>query len=108
MNRNYELVVILDPEMKAEEQEKLLAKIKKFIIDAEGEISTSKEWGKKELVFPIAKRGEGVFHLINLTASTTFIPSLRQKLTLEEKILRFLLVVEEPASAPPRGGATAR
>jgi len=95
MNRNYELVVILDPEMKAEEQEKLLAKIKKFIADAGGKISTSKEWGKKELAFPIAKSGAGVFHLLNLIASTTFIPSLRQKLKLEEKILRFLLVAEE-------------
>ncbi len=89
------MVVILDPELKAEEQEKLLTKIKKIITDLEGKISSTKEWGKKDFSYPIIKRKSGIFYILNLEAPSAGVTSLRQKLTLEEKILRYLLVVKE-------------
>lgn len=52
MNRSYELVVILEPEIKAEEQEKLLAKISKTITDLKGEFSGTKELGEKGASLP--------------------------------------------------------
>jgi len=105
MNRNYELVVILDPETKAEEQEKLLEKIKKQIADSEGKSSPVKELGKKELAYPIKKKREGVFYLLEFSAPAASLASLQPKLLLEEKVLRYLLVgkgeiVEEKKQAP--------
>lgn len=95
MNRTYELVVILEPEIKAEEQEKLLAKISKTITDLKGEFSGTKELGKKELAYPISKRKEGIFVEMKFSLPSNNTPSLRQKLQPEERILRYLLVVEE-------------
>lgn len=95
MKRVYELVLILDPELKAEEQKKLLEKVKKFISDAEGEISNSNELGKKDLAYPIKKSRTGVFYMFDLTAPAEKVPSLKQKIQLEEKILRYLLTVDE-------------
>jgi len=95
MDRNYELVVILDPELKTEEQEKLLSKIKKLISTGEGKISELKEWGKKELAYRIAKKTNGIFCLLFFSAPVASISSLKQKLQLEEKILRFLVVVAD-------------
>lgn len=99
MNRNYELVVILEPEIKAEEQEKLLAKIKKFVTEAEGRLSLTKEWGKKELAYPIAKKGMAIFYVYDLSLPTDKAPLIKKKLELEEKILRFLLVNKERRSS---------
>lgn len=95
MNRNYELVVILDPDVVAKEQEELLSKIKKIISDSEGQVIAVKDWGKKEFTYPISKRKAGLYHVINfsLPASTTL--SLKQKLSSEEGILRYLLIVDE-------------
>ncbi|PIV00873.1 30S ribosomal protein S6 [Candidatus Shapirobacteria bacterium CG03_land_8_20_14_0_80_39_12] len=95
MTKTYELVVILDPELKTEEQEKLLAKIKKIITDLEGKVSSTKEWGKKDLSYSIAKKKSGVFYILNIEIPPAGVVSLRQKLSLEEKILRYLLVVKE-------------
>lgn len=95
MINNYEMVVILDPEQKAEEQEKLATKIKKFITDAEGKLSSAKQWGKKQLEYPVKKRTTGLFYLFNFTAPTEKAASLKQKVQLEENVLRFLLVVSE-------------
>lgn len=95
MERKYDLVVILDPEIAAEEQEKLLSKIKKFISDAEGKVSGVKEWGKKQLAYQISKKETGLFVEINFSLPAQSAPSVRQKLQMEEKILRYLLVVGE-------------
>lgn len=94
MNRNYELVVILDPEVKAEEQEKLLAKIKKQITDSDGKASPVQEMGKKELAYPIKKRNAGNFYLVQFSAPAAAVSSLRQKMLLEERILRYLLIAK--------------
>jgi len=95
MNRNYELVVILDPELEVEGQEKLLEKIKQLVTEPEGEVAEIKKWGKKELAYPILKKRAGFFVEIKLSVPREAISSLKQKLQLEKKILRYLLVVEE-------------
>lgn len=92
MNRNYELVVILDPELKTEEQGRVLGKIEKAISDAEGKISQKKDWGTKELAYPIAKRRTGIFCWFLFSLPAEKISALKQKLVLEEKILRYLLI----------------
>lgn len=95
MNNNYELVVILNPELKAEEQEKLLSKVKKLITDAEGKILESKEWGQKDLSYSIAKKKTGIFHFFSFSLSSLKISSLKTKVSMEEKIIRFLLIKKE-------------
>lgn len=92
MNRNYELVVILDPELKDEEQEKLLEKIKKFISNFEGKISQEKKWGSKELAYPVFKRKTGIFYWFLFSLPSEKTSALKQKIVLEESVLRYLLV----------------
>ena len=100
MNKNYELVVILDPENSAEEQEKLLSKIKKVITDAEGKVSEAKEWGKKEFAYPIKKRRMGFFWLLTLDLPPEKVSPLRQKLSVEDKVLRYLMVNKQDKARP--------
>jgi len=94
MKRNYELVVIFEPEIKAEEKEELLKKIKK-IISKEDKIKEEKEWGRKELAYPIRKQRVGIFYWFSFSADPSLPLSLKKILSLEEKILRYLLVVKE-------------
>ena len=95
MERKYDLVVILDPEISAEEQEKLLTKVKKFISDLGGKLLKEKKWGKIELAYPISKKKAGFFVEFNFLLTPTKVPSLKQKMQVEEKLLRYLVVVGE-------------
>jgi len=98
MKRNYELVVILSSEIKAEEQEETVSRIKKIISNVKGELSSTKDWGKKEFAYPINKKTSGVYLLFEYEAEPQTVFSVKQKLQLEEKIIRYLLtVVEEKA-----------
>lgn len=93
MNRDYELVVILDPDIKAEAKEKLLSVITRTVTDSEGKILELKEWGKKELAYPIAKKTAGLFYLIQITSPSEKISSIKQKFQIDDSILRYLLVL---------------
>lgn len=85
----------MDPDLKAEEQEKLVNKIKQTISEVKGELNASKDWGKKQLAYPISKKTEGVFWLFEFSAPGQAIASIRQKLQTEEKIIRYLLTNRE-------------
>lgn len=90
---SYELVVIFRPEIDSEEKEKLLQSIKK-ILSPSGKIESEKEWGKKELAYPIEKQRMGFFYLLTFKAEPAQAANLSKKLNLEEKIIRYLLIRE--------------
>jgi len=95
MDCSYELVVVLDPELETEEQEKLLSKIEKLVSEAGGRTSESRLLGKKELAYPIAKKRTATFWVRQLNLSSEKVANFKQKLQLEEKILRFLMVADK-------------
>lgn len=98
MKHNYELVVVLDSEVKTEEQEELLTKIKKFITSSDSQIDSIAEWGKKELTFPIKKKTAGMYYLFNLSIEADKVAPLKQKLQNEDKVIRYLLTKVEEKS----------
>jgi len=93
MKSNYELVVVFEPEIKAEEKEKLLTGLKKTITE-KGKILKEEDWGKKELAYPIKKQRSGLFCWFSFEAESDLPQTLEKKTKLEEKIIRFLLTKE--------------
>ncbi len=90
--RQYELTLVLDPELTSENQKKVLAKIKKLITSFKGKAGKGEDWGKKTLAYPIKKKTSGVFHLFKLDLPGESVKGLDQKLRLEDNLIRFLLV----------------
>ena len=90
--RQYELTLVLDPELTSENQKKALAQIKKLITSFKGKANKVEDWGKKTLAYPIRKKTAGIFHLLKLDLPAESIKGLDQKLRLEDNLIRFLLV----------------
>ncbi len=91
MNK-YELTLVLNSDLTSENQKKVLAKIGKLITDFKGKAGKTKEWGKKQLAYPIKKKTVGIFQLMNIDLPPEAIKDLDQKLRLEDNLLRFLIV----------------
>lgn len=92
MMRKYELVVILTSEIKAEEQEETISRIKKIISNVKGGLISTNDWGKKEFAYPINKKTSGVYFLFEYQAEPQTVLLVKQKLQLEEKVVRYLLI----------------
>lgn len=93
--RDYELVLVIDPDLTGTDQKKLLSQVKKIIEELKGKVEKTDEWGKKELAYPIKKKNLGYYFLLEVKLPSDGPGKIEGKLKLEEKIIRYLLVKKE-------------
>lgn len=93
--RDYELVLVIDSDLTGADQKKELTKVKKIIEDLKGKVEKTDDWGKRELVYPIKKKNLGYYFLLVVKLPATAPVQIENKLKLEEKIIRYLLVRRE-------------
>ena len=90
--RDYELIVIISPEVAAEEIPVTLEKINRFIVERGGSISEVSEWGRRKLAYPIKNFMEGNYVLTHFQMEPRLTADLEANLGISEEILRHLLV----------------
>jgi len=90
--RDYELVVIISPEVTDEEFPVTLDKMNQFITDRGGSITEVNQWGRRKLAYPIGNFMEGNYVLTQFKMEPKQTAELEASLRLTEEILRHLLV----------------
>lgn len=90
--RDYELVVIISPEVTDEEFPVTLEKMNQFITDRGGSITEVNQWGRRKLAYPIGNFMEGNYVLTQFKIEPKQTAELEASLRLTEEILRHLLV----------------
>lgn len=94
--RKYELVVIVDAHASSEEKEALRKEAADIVTKAGGKVINSQVWIEKHrMSFPIKKRGDGTYYLINFEAEASAAAKIRTNLKLNEKVLRFEIMRAE-------------
>ncbi|QAY63960.1 30S ribosomal protein S6 [Xylanimonas allomyrinae] len=86
--RQYELMVILDPEV---EERTVAPSLEKYlsVISAEGgSVDKVDIWGRRRLAFDIKKKPEGIYAVVDFTASVATAKELDRQLGLNEAVLR--------------------
>jgi small subunit ribosomal protein S6 len=90
--RDYELVVIISPEVVDEEIPAAIDKISQFIIERGGAITEVNQWGRRKLAYPIRDFMEGNYVLTQFKMEPGLTAELEASLGISEEILRHLLV----------------
>jgi len=103
--RNYELTLVVDPELNTEDQKKLLGEIEKLITSLKGKVEEKNEWGKKELSYPIKRKTSGFYFHWQTQMPAERVAQLDQKIRRNAKIIRFLIVKSEKEAAAADGRA---
>ena len=93
--RDYELTVIIRPDLDAEKLEARINAISQFITDKGGAVSEIQKWGKRKLGYPIKKSLEGFYVLVKCQMKPASGKELEGNLRISEDILRHLLIVVE-------------
>jgi small subunit ribosomal protein S6 len=84
----YELMVILDPEIDERTVAPSLDKFLNVIRNDGGTIDNVDIWGRRRLAYEIAKKTEGIYAVVNLTANPSATVELDRQLGLSEAVLR--------------------
>jgi small subunit ribosomal protein S6 len=93
--REYELVLILDPEMEDEQVSATVDRMKQLVAARGGELTDVNPWGKRKLSYPIKSRSEGNYIVTHFRMEPSETAELEAALRLSEEVLRHLLVKTE-------------
>jgi len=93
--RDYELIVILNPEIGDDVIEGSIEKVQQSVTSRGGEIVEVKHWGRRRLAYPIKRHMEGNYVESQVRLDPDQIAALEANLRISEDVIRHLIVVKE-------------
>jgi small subunit ribosomal protein S6 len=91
MNRKYEVMFIVRPDMVEEELNKLISTLESSITSASGTTKTE-VWGKRRLAYRVGKFNDGIFVLMLIDSDGAAIHEVERRLRVTEPVIKFLTV----------------
>jgi len=86
--RQYELMVILDPEVEERTVAPSLEKYLSVISTEGGSVDKVDIWGRRRMAYEINKRSEGIYAVVDFTSTSDTAKELDRQLGLNEAVLR--------------------
>jgi len=93
--RQYELILILQPDMDEEANTGVIDRIKSLITDNGGEILKTDLWGSKQLAYEIQDYRDGYYVYMEVELKPEFGTELKQSLHYIEPVIRYMLTKKE-------------
>lgn len=128
MNRTYEVMFIVRPDMVEEDLDKLISTLESAVSSTSGTVKSVEKMGKRRLAYTVGKFHDGMYILLTVEGGGGLIHELERRLRVSEPVIKFLTVrIDEeqkrlekikkirdarkktsaaPAAAAPEGGET--
>ena len=87
---NYEVLFIIDPALEDEKKEATIEAVKE-IIAADGEVGNVDVWGMRKLAYPIQKRSDGYYVVIEFQGNPSLPKELDRRLRISDNVMRHLI-----------------
>ena len=86
--RQYELMIVLDPEIEERTVAPSLDKYLSVIKTDGGSVDKVDIWGRRRLAYDINKKSEGIYAVVDFTSTSDTAKELDRQLGLNEVVLR--------------------
>ena len=100
----YEILLLLDPEHAEAHQEELVARVRQLVEGAGGKWRSHDAWGRRRLAYEIAKKPEGVYHLVVFESGPETLDEVVRVLKIDDVVLRQMATkhIEGSRTSAPR------
>lgn len=88
----YEIMLIIRPDLEAEEREEVLSGLSSVIEKYNGKVETVLDWHKRRLAYEINKHVEGYYYLIYFNGPGTIIPETEHYFRVNDAVIRYMTV----------------
>lgn len=95
--RQYEVMVILDPDLDERTVAPSLDTYLNVIRQSGGTVDNVDVWGKRRLAYEINKKPDGIYAVIDLTAEPAAVKELDRQLGLNESVVRTKVIRPDAA-----------
>ena len=106
--RTYEGLFIFPPESGPDARKEELGALEELIKKYSGTIVDKNDWGKKPLGYLLKKHREGYFQLLHFKVPAENMNDFRKALELEERILKFMITVQNEKVAKKKSPKPAK
>src|SRR5262245_284784 len=86
----YEILVILDTRLSEDELTALLGRLQDNLRGLGADVKRAESWGKRRLAYELRKQREGVYAVVECSATPATIKEFERQIGLNEQVLRFL------------------
>jgi small subunit ribosomal protein S6 len=98
---DYEILLMLDPELPEERQNEIVTRVRENIERAGGTWSLHDVWGRRRLAYEIDHKAEGVYHLLTFSAEPEALAEVSRVLKITDGVMRHLAVRQAARSTSP-------
>jgi small subunit ribosomal protein S6 len=106
--RNYELMVILDPNLDERTVTPSLETFLRVITTDGGTVEKMEVWGKRRMAYEILKHAEGIYAVLDVRCEPATVLELDRQLSLNESVLRTKVMRREINPRKANAAAKAR
>ncbi len=95
MNRSYEIMFIVRPDVEEAEIDKLIDTFSGYITDGGGVVTNSRaeqKMGRRRLAYTVNKFNDGFYILLIVEAPASLISEIERRLRVSEPVIKFLTV----------------
>src|SRR3954449_7054197 len=100
----YEILLLLDPESAEAHQDDVIARVRELVEKGGGTWRSHDAWGRRRLAYEIAKKPEGVYHLVVFEAAAETLDEISRVLKIDDAVMRHLATrhIEGSKTTAPR------
>ncbi len=92
MQRTYEVMFIVRPDLADEDIDKLISTLETNITNAGGVVKKAEKMGKRRLAYLVRKFQDGFYVLLSLEGSGELIKEVERRLRVTEQVIKFISV----------------
>ena len=106
---SYEILLMLDPDQAEARQDEIVAHSREIVEKAGGTWKSHDAWGRRRLAYPIAKKEDGVYHLLVFDADGPTLDEVSRILRIDDAVLRHMATrhIAGSRTGAPRDDAAA-
>jgi small subunit ribosomal protein S6 len=92
MNRTYELMFIVRPDMPEEDLDKLISTLESSVTTSGGTVKSVDRMGKRRLAYTVRRFHDGIYILLTLEGGGGLVHELERRLRVSDPVIKFLTV----------------
>jgi len=92
MNRTYEIMFIVRPDVEEAELDKLIEGFSANVTNGGGEVKNVEKMGRRRLAYTVRKFNDGFYVLLTIAAAGSLISEIERRLRVSEQVIKFITV----------------
>jgi small subunit ribosomal protein S6 len=92
MNRTYEIMFIVRPDVEEADLDKLIEGFSGNVTSGGGEVKHVEKMGRRRLAYTVRKFNDGFYVLLTVAAAGSLIAEIERRLRVSEQVIKFITV----------------